>query len=372
MKRDGGLQRVELPLSAPADLERGPMSITEPAARLCASIYLPPETVAGWRLESLLGGRECRYFSYGRRALAEGLRLAGVGEGDAVALPAFICREVLAAVHARGAVAHFYQVGADLNLAGQTTNLPRCAAVIAVDYFGFPQDLTPFRDHCRRTGAVLIEDNAHGLFSRDQGGTFLGTRGDLGIFSLRKTVPLPNGAALVVNAEGRAWPLASQDPFDPGLPSVRFHLKQLARHAARVVGARTLHRLLALSRRSATNGHPEAERALPEPERPCAALSRPLKADIGRETARRRALYLWVAGRLREAGLSLTPVFADLPDSVVPYGYPFYAEHGEFRRAQAVLSASGLDCLTWPDLPEAVRDHAPAQYTTLRLVPFLW
>ena len=372
MKQDGSLQQVELPLSAPATREHGRTQTAESAARLCASVYLPPETATGWRLESLLGGRDCRYFSYGRRALAEALRLAGVGAGDAVALPAFICREVLAAVHARGAAPRFYHVGMNLNLAGPATSLPSSAAVIAVNYFGFPQELAPFQDHCRRTGAVLIEDNAHGLFSRDRDGTFLGTRGDIGIFSLRKTVPLPNGAALVVNEKGRAFPTASPQPFDSGSPPVRFHLKQAARHAAPVVGARTLHRLLALIRHSATNGSPEVERSLPEPERPCAALSLPLTADVWRETARRRALYLWVGDRLCEAGLAVTPVFADLPESVVPYGYPFYADRSEFTRVQAVLSASGLDCVSWPDLPEAVRDQAPVHYTTLRFVPFLW
>jgi len=309
--------------------------------------------------------------------LAEALRLAGVGTGDAVTLPAFICRDVLAAVHARGAVARFYQVGADLNLAGPATSLPPCAAVIAVNYFGFPQELTPFQDYCRQTGAVLIEDNAHGLFSRDSSGRFLGTRGDLGIFSLRKTLPLPNGAALVLN--GGDFPLGPQQPFDSGFLPLRYHLKQFARRAAPVVGSRNLHRLLRLIRwwkqraaaGSATKGNKD-EQSLPEPAYPCAALSRPLTTDIGQETVRRRALYVWVAEKLREAGLSVTPVFASLPDTVVPYGYPFYADHVTFPKVQAVLGASGLDCVTWPDLPEAVRANAPIHYKTLRFVPFLW
>jgi hypothetical protein len=310
--------------------------------------------------------------------LAEALRLAGVGIGDTVALPAFICRDVLAAVHARGAVARFYPVGADLNLAGPATSLPPCAAVIAVNYFGFPQELTPFQDYCRRTGAVLIEDNAHGLFSRDSSGRFLGTRGALGIFSLRKTLPLPNGAALILN--GGDFSLGPPQPFDSGFLPLRYHLKRFVRHTAPFVGARTLHRLLRLIRwwkqrvssGSATKGN-EDEQSLPEPAHPCASLSRPLTTDIGQEAARRRALYLWVAGRLRDAELSVTPVFASLPDTVVPYGYPFYADPVTFPKVAAVLSDFGLSCLSWPDqLPSSVDVKALPHYHQLRFVTFLW
>jgi hypothetical protein len=373
MKRhDSSLQRVELTPSTSLVREHGSMAITKAEDRLCASVYRPPEAETGWTLESLLGGRACRYFSFGRRALAAALRLAGVGAGDAVALPSFICRDVLAALHACGAVPCFYEVGEDLGLAGRVGSLPSCAAVIAVNYFGFPQALAPFRDYCRRTGAVLIEDNAHGLFSRDEEGTLLGIRGDIGIFSLRKTLPLPNGAALVVNDTARGFTPASQEPFETGPASMRVQLKQWVRHAVPVIGPRFLHRFLELTRRLDMNGNAQAEQSLPEPACPCAALSRPLKADIAQETARRRALYGWVAGRLREAGLSLTPVFPDLPDWVVPYGYPFYAHRGEFVKARAVLGAWGLDCVTWPDLPDAVRRNAGVHYTTLRFVSFLW
>lgn len=387
MRQGGGVQRkwrevsmCGLARSVPPARGEARIRSSASARDLCVSVYLPPQTEAGWRLESLLGVRECRFFSYGRRALVEALRVSGVTKGQMVALPGLICRELVSAVHAVGAIPRFYRIGEDLNLASPATGLPSCEAVVAVNYFGFPQEFAPFQDHCRRTGAVLIEDNAHGLFSRDAAGTFLGMRGDIGIFSLRKTLPLPNGAALVVNTRGRAFPLGPQQPFDSGLPSLKFRLKQFARRVAPVVGCWNLHRFLALVRRlnwgaeslPVTQGDRADEWLLPEPERPCAVLSQPLRADIGRETARRCVLYEWLDGWLREAGLAVTPVFPSLPDFVVPYGYPFYADHAEFPKVRAALGAHGLDALSWPDLPGAVRVEAPTHYTTLRLIPFLW
>lgn len=352
----------------------------EPSRDLCQSVYLPPEAETGWTFESLLGRAEYRFFSYGRRALAEAFRIAGVGQGDNVALPALICREILSAVHASGASPRFYRVGDGLGFDGPAGRLESCKAVIAVNYFGFPQDLAPFLAHCRRTGAVLIEDNAHGLFSRDAAGTLLGTRGDVGIFSLRKTLPLPDGAALVVNAVGRTLPLAPQQPFESGPMPLRYRLKQCTRRVAPLVGCRTLHRLLMRTRRlpggaesrSATSRDRVEERTLPNPARPCDALSRPLTADIGRETARRRALYEWLDGWLRDVAPGIRPVFPGLPEQVVPYAYPFYADGAELSPVRRLLGEQGLDCVTWPDLPEAVRAEAPNHYTTLRMVPFLW
>ena len=75
-------------------------------------------------------------------------------------------------------------------------NSQHCKALLAVNYFGFAQDLAPFREYCLRTGATLIEDNAHGFLSKDTSGVLLGTRADLGITSIRKTFRLVNGAAL--------------------------------------------------------------------------------------------------------------------------------------------------------------------------------
>src|SRR5581483_6103533 len=129
-------------------------------------------------------------------APVEALRAARIKGGDAVLLPEFICRDVLASLHAVGADAVWYPVSSDLLPASSPATWPQARALLAVNYFGFPQDFEPFRAYAARTGAVLIEDNAHGFLSRDQTGRWLGTRGCAGLFSIRKSLPVPDGAAL--------------------------------------------------------------------------------------------------------------------------------------------------------------------------------
>jgi len=339
---------------------------------LLRSVYRPPRATPGWRLEELLGNSEARYFSYGRQAFVEALKVAGLRPGDAVALPGLICREVLASLHAVGAEPVFYPVGSDLAPLHPPEQWPAARMIVAVNYFGFPQDLAPFQRYCQRTGAVLLEDNAHGLLSRDEQGRLLGTRGDLGLFSLRKTLPLANGAALVAN-HGR-YALGPQQEFDRSPLPKRYRLKQAMRSLVPVLGARAFSRLLAWTRptgtqQGATRGTDESQ--LPSPAGPSSQLAVPLEVDQAEEISRRRALYRTVETLLAGSGLAVVPIHRTLPEQVVPYGYPFYSEaaRGDVER---VLTSHGLIWSRWPDLPTAVSPGAPPHYKQLHLVHFLW
>jgi hypothetical protein len=73
------------------------------------------------------------------------------------------------------------------------------AAIIVTHYFGFPSDVaSEIGENNASADVFLIEDCAHALGSR-YAGRALGTFGTLAFFSLRKSIPLPHGGALVVN-----------------------------------------------------------------------------------------------------------------------------------------------------------------------------
>mgnify|MGYP003896109965 FL=1 len=100
--------------------------------------------------------------------------------------------------------------------------------MLAVNYFGFAQDLSPFREYCSTTGATLIEDNAHGFLSKDSAGNLLGTRADLGITSIRKTFRLVNGAALYVSSEELSDLVPNQLDFQKSDAPKGFLLRRLS------------------------------------------------------------------------------------------------------------------------------------------------
>lgn len=344
------------------------------------SIYNPPISKKPWHFEELVEGGPVNCFAFGRHAMVEAFRLCGVGQDDKVLLPAYICRDVLASLHAVGATPLFYPVGMDLQAGFDPDSIPPAKAVLAVNYFGFPQHLDIFERYCKRVGAFLIEDNAHGMFSRDEEGRLLGTRSDMGVFSLRKTIPLPNGAALVVNHPDLNDKLPEQERFEASRADILFNMKQAVRRLIGLLGiwsARVVFTALKTRRRVMTGSYrplpdPSGETILPAPSK-CTPLIRNgiTTAHPELESERRRKLYLflheWIGGHGK-----CTPVFEDLPDGVVPYGYPFFCEADDLKNIEHLLFRKGFLCISWPDLPDAVKESSPLFYKKIRMVPFLW
>jgi dTDP-4-amino-4,6-dideoxygalactose transaminase len=127
----------------------------------------------------------------------------GVGPGDEVIMPANGYVGVLAAVVKRGAMPVFVEADAETSnivpegVAAAVT--PRTAAVIAIHDYGFPSDMDPILDTCRRHGLFLIEDAAHALGAEYKGRP-AGGIGDMGFFSFSGkmiTVFGPGGGAVM-------------------------------------------------------------------------------------------------------------------------------------------------------------------------------
>lgn len=319
-----------------------------------------------------------RFFSLGRHALVEALRAAGTDTGDKVLLPEFICRDVLASLSAVGADVVWYPVGEDLRPASPAETWPEASAVVAVNYFGFAQPFEQFQAYAMRTGAVLIEDNAHGFLSRDEAGRWLGTRGDAGIFSLRKTLPLADGAALVVSNGRMAQALA-----EPVVPTGRGYAPRSVWKARLrrmpVAGLMAANAMTGSARfvRRLRSGHaiapPDetAERSIPHPPAAHSGLLANLAClDLQDEIERRRTLYREFEAVARSVGI--VPLFPALPPLVSPYGFPFRTDcEATLDRMRHWAKGRGIELIHWPDLPRAIEKDLPACHHSLWLVNFL-
>jgi len=305
--------------------------------------------------------------------------MLGCTNGDKILLPAFICRDLLSAINTAGFIPVYYDVNRNLQLADPPDLLPPAKAVLVVNYFGFPQNLDPFHQYCKRTGAVMIEDNAHGFLSRDEKGHALGTRGEIGIFSIRKTIALPNGAAMVINVPDRRYQLNPQKITSRAGGSISFTMKRILRKLQPFIDLRMIRLFVSIIRaaRKIRTGHeilpsaPDAEFRLPENAVPCEALLSSLAhLDENHEVSRRRELYFILDSIIKRIGYE--PVFPSLPDNVVPYAYPFYSSENKIGIARKTLKKIKLDCFPWPELPDAVNPKAPEQYKSIWMVGFLW
>lgn len=322
-------------------------------------------------------GTAVRLFSLARYALLEALRVIGISPGQKVLVPAFICRDLLASIHAVKGIPIFYPV--DRSLAPQSLRaVPDVKAIVAVNYFGFPQALGPFRAYCAKHGASLIEDNAHGFLSRDERGKLLGSRGDIGIVSLRKTIAIPDGAALLLNRS--EWIDRLPAPLacccDP-LPA-KFIVKRVLRQIQNATGVRvrTLGEQMTRRFRWLRTGSalpivlPESELEIPgNPAIHCESLKMLERIDVMNEVKRRRDLYQDFHRNLYH--LNIEPIFGDLQPGVAPSGYPFRADESGAAAVAGIAEKKGLDCSYWPDLPSEVASCALEHYRNVFWINFL-
>jgi len=317
-----------------------------------------------------------RYYALARQALVQALLLARVGYGDNVLVPALICKDVIASIHTVGATPIFYEV--DEKLAPlDFAKFQNFEAAIAVNYFGFPQDLTIFKQQCELVGASLIEDNAHGYLSEDSSNRRLGTRAHFGIISIRKTLRIADGAQLLIN-DNSIKSLPAQLTFTQLSPGLRPTLQRLLLRIQQTIRLPLLdwtRSLVRIGRKLVTG------RALPvspsSAEYEEIILSAPRESSIKQirrldehaEVGRRRALYIDVESVLSKCEVS--PIFSSLPHGCVPYGYPFYASTRNAKSAEALVKHLGVEVIHWPDLPESVIEIAPNHYKDVWLVNFL-
>jgi dTDP-4-amino-4,6-dideoxygalactose transaminase len=98
----------------------------------------------------------------------------------------------------------FYRIDAELridvaDLAARIDD--SVSALYVIHYFGWPQPMEAVMDFCRERGLKLIEDCALSLFSQDASGEWLGSYGDLSLYSVYKSLSLPHGGYLVTRRE---------------------------------------------------------------------------------------------------------------------------------------------------------------------------
>jgi len=290
-----------------------------------------------------------RLYFRASNAIWHAVRLLRLSPDDHVLFPAYHCGLELDASLKAGARVTFYPVNRDTTIDPDIIRAHvnrRTKALYVIHYFGFSQDMAPIRDLCRESGLVLIEDCAQALYSR-VGDRCVGVDGDLAIFSMWKSVPIPFGGALLVNSARLPLP---DEGVPPGyLEAPRAIMKLLvfrwALHSRivdwllrkAVPGTRTwTHRLLTrkpmegaefVMKQSAWGIPPVSRRMI-------------LGADE-REIVRCRRSHFEALLRAARGAAHVTPLFESLPDGVCPLFFPVLVE--DSRQFSSYMESRGIN-----------------------------
>jgi dTDP-4-amino-4,6-dideoxygalactose transaminase len=301
------------------------------------------------------------FLESGRGALWGALRALGLKRGDRLVVPAYICDSILPAPAALGVEVRY--VATDRQLRPDLQALERELAdgarvFLAIHYFGFPApDFSATLELCARYGAHVVEDCAHALYSSVDGRP-VGSRGAAAIFSPWKSLPLPDGGALVLNG-----PPVPSELAELPRPSRGLTARRLAYRSVGVVESAFgwsprlwLLRSWGLRRRMQAR-----VAAAPLAPRRSSALAEALirETDWRRVMARRRERYLQVERAM--SGLRWgRPLYAELPAGACPLGFPILVEEREAARRR--LLAAGVNVRAyWEQLPAEVSVEAFAE-----------
>jgi perosamine synthetase len=282
------------------------------------------------RLPPFAGG-DVHWVFLARNAIADACRLLSIGDGE-VLMPAYHHGVEVEAVIAAGARPVFYRVDAQwqVDLADLERRIgPATRALYLIHYAGFPGPVLKMRQLANQYRLRLIEDCALALLSAD-GVTQLGTRGDVSIFCLYKSLPVPNGGALKFNTPRHGQYQAARSPplatvFSLTVSSLLLNLEMRAGAVGTCLRAairRLAHgvvRAAGVERVAVGTMHfnPEHADLGISPLALTVAASQPLDRII----ARRRRNYLLLNDRLKA---SARPLFRHLGPGVCPLFYPLW------------------------------------------------
>ena len=180
----------------------------------------------------------------GTVAVYQAFRALGMPAGSVVLCPSYNCGHEIEPLMRLGFQIQCYRVtaelGADLEDIERRMG-PAVKALLVTHFFGFGDRLEELRALCDRRGVFLVEDCAHALLSDNASGN-LGRVGDAAVFSVRKTLPLPNGGAVIFNNPSLSLNQALESPprLTTWLKACDLTRKAAADRLAREPSGRTL------------------------------------------------------------------------------------------------------------------------------------
>ena len=320
------------------------------------------------------GARINLYF-LARNAIWHGADALGLRAGDEILMPSYHHGVEPQTLLAKGMTLRFYRVDPrmEADLEDVRAKLrPATRALYVTHYLGIPQPIGAFREIAAGAGIPLIEDCALSLFSRNEAGP-LGSFGDIGIFCLYKSLPVPHGGALALNRSDVPMPPAPRPP--DRITTTSYIVNRLL--DAGVVSRSAIRRGASESFRSLARAAKHAAGATVVPidteDFDVSIIDlgvRDVTRRIIRHTsaeeivARRRANYLRFAERL-DAGVRA--VFPSLPPGACPLSYPILVR--EKAAVAERLAAVGVETVnmwarhhpasprgSFPDV-DFLRDH---------------
>lgn len=296
-------------------------------------------------IPSILDSKDFIWLSSARTAIALALKHLGISRGDSVMIPAYHCTAMIEPVVWIGAKPIFFQIQPDTsaNIADLDRKIDKSTrAIMAVHYFGFPQNIEEVRRFCDQNNLFLIEDCAHSFFG-ESNGSAIGTWGDYSVSSTIKFFPSYEGGILASSKQTLDKSHILPSPLAYQFKSL-INMLEISIQHNRLKALKPFLKIKDYVWRKVKENQENFHKGLIAP--PAAYGSYhfdPFWADkkisfISRKIVQTAAKSRVIAKRRKNFESFLTelsevrggvPLFKSLPEKVVPYVFPFYVESPE-------------------------------------------
>lgn len=168
-----------------------------PGKALSAWLHAGGDEVYEW---PQFNGKNVILTHKGRVAIVLALQIMNISPGDEVLVPAYNCGSEVDAILSTGVKVVFYRVNEKARIDPEDIKsrlTSKTRVLYVTHYFGWSHNLGELVDWCKEQNLFLIEDCALSLFSNGSGCP-IGQIGDAAIYSFPKTLPVPEGGALVL------------------------------------------------------------------------------------------------------------------------------------------------------------------------------
>jgi perosamine synthetase len=258
--------------------------------------------------------------------------------GDEILMPAYNCGSEVDPFICYGLSVVFYKVDRNAtidisDILQRTTH--RTKVIYITHYFGWPQDIKVLSEYCRKNKIRLIEDCALSLFSNPVS-LPIGILGDAAIYSFPKTLPVPDGGALMVSKDD---PLREEPAKSPPMGVIVKELLPFVKRASlRLSDSIRLYNFLTAKWIQRKNNR---SRAIPKTSAGLSEMPKSYYYDKGIENLtaskltryilcrtclesvvrQRRNNYSLLYEAVEKSGL-FKPLYRELPDGVCPLFLP--------------------------------------------------
>jgi dTDP-4-amino-4,6-dideoxygalactose transaminase len=312
-----------------------------------------------------LFGRDTLWFAYGRQALRHGLRILGISAGDKVMAPDYICNVVESAFGDLRIEIDYYNILEDLTPDFKDIEKKmsvKTKALLTVNYYGLPAPLETIRAFCTAHKLFFIEDNAQGFMSQ-KGGQRLGSFGDIGFTSVRKSIPMIHGAVLHINP---GLGLTIFPPLDQEFKVSKSAFKYFLYYMFKYCLNWNCPPFSQIKRAQRKNKKSHWGNAIHEqPDRFLDIRLNPVVPvlmnflNYPKIMENKRKKYGRVLTFLREQSLFAGDfIIKDVPPETVPFQIPFLIKDEKLDKGELLsfLNQNGVEAFYWPDLPQTVVD----------------